>query len=48
MNKHFSDTKSESFLSDQQRMVRDTARKLGRDVLDRNWAYNPGCKAARP
>ena len=33
MNKHFSDTKSESFLSDQQRMVRDTARKLGRDVL---------------
>ena len=33
MNKHFSDTKSESFLSDQQRMVRDTARKIGRDVL---------------
>jgi alkylation response protein AidB-like acyl-CoA dehydrogenase len=33
MNKHLSDTKSEPFLSDQQRMIRDTARKLGRDVL---------------
>ncbi|MGH6710587.1 MAG: acyl-CoA dehydrogenase family protein [Bradyrhizobium sp.] len=33
MNKHFGDTKSEPFFSDQQRMIRDTARKLGRDVL---------------
>jgi alkylation response protein AidB-like acyl-CoA dehydrogenase len=33
MNRHSSDTMSESFLSEQQRMVRDTARKLGRDVL---------------
>jgi alkylation response protein AidB-like acyl-CoA dehydrogenase len=33
MNKHVGDTQSEPFLSDQQRMIRDTARKLGRDVL---------------
>lgn len=33
MNKRFSDIKSEAFLSDQQRMIRDAARKLGRDVL---------------
>lgn len=33
MNKHFSDTGSEPFLSEQQRMVRNTARQLGRDVL---------------
>ncbi|MBN8987923.1 MAG: acyl-CoA dehydrogenase family protein [Rhizobiales bacterium] len=33
MNKHVNDTWSAPFLSDQQRMIRDTARKLGRDVL---------------
>lgn len=33
MNKHFSGSTSELFLSEQQRMVRDAARKLGRDVL---------------
>jgi alkylation response protein AidB-like acyl-CoA dehydrogenase len=33
MNKHFSGTMSELFLSEQQRMVRDAARKLGKDVL---------------
>jgi len=33
MNKHFSDSMLEPFLSEQQRMVRDTARRLGREVL---------------
>lgn len=33
MNKHVGDTRSDPFLSDQQRMIRETARKLGRDVL---------------
>jgi alkylation response protein AidB-like acyl-CoA dehydrogenase len=33
MNEHFSDTKSDMFLSDQQRMIRDSARKIARDVL---------------
>jgi len=33
MNKHFNDTRSDPLLSDQQRMIRDTARKLGSDVL---------------
>lgn len=33
MNTHVNDTRSDPFLSDQQRMICDTARKLGRDVL---------------
>jgi len=33
MNKHFSDSMLEPFLSEQQRLVRDTARRLGREVL---------------
>lgn len=33
MNEHFSDMKSDMFLSDQQRMIRASARKIARDVL---------------
>lgn len=33
MNKHLNDMKSDMFLSDQQRMIRDSARKIARDVL---------------